>query len=123
MNLSAVNNPTLSTKNVLSIAQPADVSDRFAALMRRSQSGGPTPRVEQAARQLVGLALFKPLLEQARQSPFKTDLFHGGAGEDAFAGQLDQLLADRMAQRPDYPLVKAIVRQFSQQAKAVDTHG
>lgn len=123
MNLSAVNNPTLSTKNVLSMAQPADVSGQFAALMRRSQSGGSTSEVEQAARQLVGLALFKPLLEQAHQSPFKTDLFHGGAGEDAFQGQLDQLLADRMAQRPDYPLVKAIVSKFAQRTKAVDTHG
>lgn len=74
----------------------------------------PSPqRLRQAAQQLVATTLIQPMLAQARQDPFKSELFHGGQGEEMFAAQLDTLLADRIAQRTDFPIVKAIERYLT----------
>jgi Rod binding domain-containing protein len=91
-------------------------SDRFADLL-----AGAGPRDAQAlteaearthAEQLVGFALFLPLLKQARESPFRTELFHGGQGEQAFGGQMDQILAERMSKRANLPIVDRMVDQL-----------
>jgi hypothetical protein len=70
--------------------------------------------LRQQMTELVGLALFLPLLKQARQSAFRSDLFHGGAGEDMFAAQLDQVIADRLSRRTNLPLVQAAYRRYAQ---------
>ena len=66
-----------------------------------------------AARQLVGMSLILPLLKQARNDPFKSDLFHGGRGEEAFGGQWDQMIADRLAGRGAGGLVDALAARFA----------
>lgn len=79
-----------------------------------------------AAQSLVATTLVQPLLEQARQDPFRTELFHGGFGEDAFAQQLDTLLADRITGRAASPIVDAVYRSLTAHrtpAPIVDTHG
>ncbi len=70
-------------------------------------------RLREATEQLVGQALFLPLLKQARDTAFKSDLFHGGRGEEAFGAQLDMTLADRMARRDAQGLVDSIVQQIT----------
>lgn len=60
-------------------------------------------KAHKAAQQFVSSALILPLLKQMRSSTFKSDLFHGGQGEDAFGPQLDQILSDRIVKRMSTP--------------------
>jgi len=103
------------------MAFDADAPSFAAELDARSD----TDRVREAAEQLVGIALIKPLLEQARENPFKTELFHGGPGEEAFGAQLDQHLADRMAKRAGGSIVDAVMNRWNQNfgGKEIDTRG
>lgn len=60
-------------------------------------------KAQEAAQQFISTALVLPMLKQMRSSAFKSDLFHGGQGEDAFGPQLDQILSDRIVQRMSTP--------------------
>lgn len=67
--------------------------------------------VKQSQR-LVSQAFFGTLLKQIHNSPFKSDLFDGGRGGQAFTSMLDQRLADRMARGAGRRLVDTIVRKI-----------
>ncbi len=86
-------------------------TDRFA----RTLSGATrsADELREAAAQLVSAAFLRPLLAEARQDPFRSDLFHGGRGEEIFGEQFDGLLADRITEAADFPVTDAIVRRFS----------
>ena len=76
----------------------------FADLMRLSfdrMDAGRTQReqVNALANQFVAIALVKPLLAEARQSPFQSQLLHGGHGEAMFQEHLDTVITGRVAQR------------------------
>ena len=45
-------------------------------------------------------------------SPFKSELFDGGRGGQAFGGLMDQQLSDRMAKGANNKLVNGIVRRI-----------
>lgn len=75
-------------------------------------------QVRQASEQLVASTLLLPLLQQMREDPFRTDLFHGGSTEDIFAAQLDTELADRMAQGMNLPIVEAVYQRIMRQVEA-----
>ena len=66
----------------------------------------------ESAQKLVGMALFLPLLKQMQNSPFKTDVFHGGRGEEVFTQQLHMTLADRLGQRMGGQLVDAVAERM-----------
>ena len=76
--------------------------------------GGQRPSLHDAADQLVATAFILPLLEQARQDPFKSDLFHGGRGEEVFGQQLDVIFADRITASANFGISDAIDKQFRQ---------
>lgn len=91
---------------------------------------GPRKRARDAASQLVATALVQPVLAELRSSPFKSELFHGGRGEEVFGQQLDTLLAERIAGSPGFAASDAVARQLSggEGARAtretgVNTHG
>lgn len=84
---------------------------RFAQLLQGKPEGD--AELREQAELLLGHALFLPLIKQMRNDPFKSELMHGGFGEDAFTNQFDQLIAERMAKRVDYPLTDAIERTIS----------
>lgn len=67
--------------------------------------------VEQT-RTWVGQTFFGTLLKQMRESPFKSKLFSGGAGGQAFSQLHDQRLAEHMARGAGTKLVNAIVRRI-----------
>ena len=69
-------------------------------------------RIEQHARQLVSQTFFGTMLKQMRDSPFKSDLFEGGRGGQAFSGLFDQKLIDQMSRGAGNKLVNAVVRKF-----------
>jgi hypothetical protein len=72
----------------------------------------PRQRVHQAAVQLVSSTLVKPILDQVRKDPLRSELFHGGSAEDAFGAQLDTILADRVTAGANLPVVGAVERSI-----------
>jgi len=92
-------------------AQQTVSDDRFASLLDEVK-GKTGDEQREAAEQLVGIALFLPLLKQARENPFKTELFHGGPGEQRFGAQFDQRIADRLAERWAGPIVDQMMNRM-----------
>ena len=88
-------------------------------------------KVRQAAQQLVSSAFILPMLQQMRDDPFKSDLFHGGRGEEVFAQQWNTIVADDMVKSSNFPVVDAVYNQImkrvnvatpQQTQKVVDIH-
>ena len=85
-------------------------------------------QVREAARSLVAISFIQPLLTEARQDPFRSEMFHGGFAEDAFGAQLDSIIAEQITKRADLPLVESVYRQIAgnvptQSGTRVNTHG
>jgi len=73
-------------------------------------------KIHETARKLVAQTFYGPMLKQMRESPFKSEIFSGGRGGQAFSSMLDQHLADHMSRAAGSKLVNAIARKL--QAKA-----
>jgi len=74
-----------------------------------------TPQEEQLieqARKWVSQTFFGTLLKQMRNSPFKSPLFEGGRGGQAFGEMYDQRLADHMSRGVGNKLVASMVRSI-----------
>ena len=82
----------------------------------------PKQTMHDLANQFVSIAFIKPMLAEARKSPFQSDLFHGGLGEQMFQEHLDTVIADRIAKRTNMPLADAVVKHLIKGMK-VDQHG
>jgi len=75
---------------------PAPVDGRsFDAELQRQSD------VREFARQFLSSALVRPIFQQMHESPWKSELFHGGFAEDTFNGMLDTHLADRVVRSLD----------------------
>lgn len=83
----------------------------------------PANEAYEAAQSLVAITLIQPLLAQAREDPFKSDLFHGGFAEDTFGSQLDSIIAERITQSSRLPIVESIYNRITPNPSQVDTHG
>jgi len=79
----------------------------------RSTSSNAMSELREAAQQMVASAFILPLLQQVRDDPFKSDLFHGGKSEDLFGQQLDTILADRIVDASRLGVADAIVDRMS----------
>lgn len=64
-------------------------------------------------KQLVAETFIAPMMKMARDDPFKSDLFHGGSGEDVFGQQLDQEMTKRLGESMRLPFVDAAYEQFA----------
>ena len=69
-------------------------------------------RVTAQAEKWVAQTFFGTLLKQMENSPFKSDLFSGGRGVQAFSSLYHQQLTERMARSAGNKLVKTIVRRI-----------
>ena len=78
---------------------PNDPAAQHQALVRQAQ-------------QWVGQTFFGELMKQMHQSPFKSDLFDGGRGGQAFSEMYDQKLIEHMSRGAGNKLVNAIVRKL-----------
>jgi Rod binding domain-containing protein len=65
-----------------------------------------------STRQWVAQAFFGTLMKQMRESPFKSDLFEGGRGGQAFTSLYDQKLVEQMSRGAGNKLVNAIVHSI-----------
>jgi Rod binding domain-containing protein len=90
----------------------------------KQQPLDPKDPLTKEAQQLVAQTFYGTLMKQARNSPFKSDLFDGGRGGEAFGSMLDQHLADHMSRSTGSKLVHSLVNKLSankayqQQAKS-----
>lgn len=85
------------------------------AMPSEPTSSGATARHAELVKQTqkwVAQTFFGTLLRQMRQSPFKSDLFDGGKGGEAFHQMFDQHLAERMSVGAGQKLVNSIVRKI-----------
>jgi Rod binding domain-containing protein len=69
-------------------------------------------RIQKQTEQWVAQTFFGTLLKQMDDSPFKSELFSGGRGGQAFSSLYHQQLADRVARGAGQKLVKTIVRRI-----------
>lgn len=100
-------------------AGPAGPSPHFSSVLKVADAASdrrPLTRADQAyqqAQELVALTLVQPVLDQVRNDPLKSPLFHGGFGEEAFGRQLDAIFARHITQKSRLPLVDAVYRQIT----------
>ncbi len=121
MNIAPLN-PVASNPLIARQASAGSVASRFEAMLQDRHADH--DEAQKAAQQIVGYALYMPMLKQMRNDPFKSDLMHGGFGEDAFANQFDQLIADRLAERSNHGLADAMVRRMTAaQTPELNTRG
>ncbi|HEY7116611.1 MAG TPA: rod-binding protein [Tepidisphaeraceae bacterium] len=69
-------------------------------------------KVVATAQKLVAQTFYGTMLKQMRQSPWRSELFDGGRGGQAFSALFDQHLAERMAHGADSKLVNSIARKL-----------
>jgi hypothetical protein len=89
---------------------PLSDLDRVPGQRRAAQSE--QDQVTAMARKWVAQTFYGTLLRQMRNSPFKSDLFEGGRGGQAFAPMLDQHLIDHMSKGTASKLTGAIARKL-----------
>ena len=75
-------------------------------------------KIQKQAQKLVADAFYGTLMKQMHDSPFKSELFSGGRGGEAFQGLLDQKLSDHMAAATHNPLVHAITHTLERPRSA-----
>lgn len=68
--------------------------------------------------EFVGMVFYGQLLKAMRNSPLKSDIGHGGRGEDIFAGQLDIELSQQVGRASGSGLSDAIYRRLRRGAVA-----
>ena len=104
---------TAPSTNLLNRPDQALTALRPRDLLSAAPGGAATQSpLERNAQLLVSQTFFGTLLKQMRQSPFRSELFDGGRGGQAFGSLYDQHLAQRMAQGAGRKLVRAIVRKI-----------
>ena len=94
----------------------ADGDEDFAPGLPRHNAPDAQDKVKETARKLVAQTFYGTLLKQMRNSPFKSELFEGGRGGQAFSPLLDQHLAEHMTRATDNHLVNAIARKLEGKA-------
>lgn len=87
-----------------------------------STAGQHHQKLRRAAEKLVAQTFFGTLLKQMHQSPFRSEIFDGGRGGQAYSALYDQVLSDRMAHSGTaQKLVSSIVRR-NERASAYAKH-
>jgi hypothetical protein len=76
----------------------------------------PHEQLVEQTQKWVSQTFYGTILKQMHDSPFKSEIFDGGRGGQAFSGLMDQHLADRMAKGANNKLVKNIVRRIEARA-------
>ncbi|MBI1336357.1 MAG: hypothetical protein GC164_05285 [Phycisphaera sp.] len=77
-----------------------------------------SPKVQEAAEKLVSSTFIRPMLEQMRKDPLKSDLFGGGMAQDTFNSMLDTEVADRITKASGFGIVKNIYDSKMKEARA-----
>lgn len=79
-------------------------------------------RLRETAGRAVGSVFFGTLLKTMRESTLKGPYGHGGRGEEVFAAQLHEVLAQRMGTRMHHGLHDAVYRLLEGQQRLIGEH-
>lgn len=77
----------------------------------------PDAYIRTQVKKLVGQTFYANILKQMHDDPFKSNLFDGGRGGEAFAPMFDQQIADHIAQSGSNKLVDSIVGRIESTLK------
>jgi Rod binding domain-containing protein len=77
------------------------------------QSPAGTAQLRQAAEKLVAQTFFGTILKQMRDSPFRSELFSGGRGGQAYQSMFDQQLVEKMSRGVGTRLVNSLVKKWT----------
>jgi len=103
----------ISTSTISAPQPPARGGEKPAAsLFSSGIAGGNQKELFKTAQKWVGQTFFGTLLKQMHESPFKSELWSGGRGGEAFSTLYDQHLAERMARASGRPLANSIVKHI-----------
>ena len=91
--------------------QPQDL-DPTARFIKRGVPVTQHDKLLKQSRNWVAQTFFGTLLKQMENSPFKSELFSGGRGGEAFSSLYHQRLAEHMARGAGSKLVNSIVRRI-----------
>lgn len=83
--------------SMLRTSGPAAPAGLAQAKPAHSASAHSRPNVREAFDDFVGQTFFGQMLSSMRETVGKPAYFHGGRMEEAFQGQLDQLLAEKLS--------------------------
>ncbi len=76
-------------------------------------------RLREVAGRVAGSVFFGTLLKTMRNSTLKGAYGHGGRGEEVFAAQLDEILAERMGSKNSLGLSNVLFDRFQGQQERV----
>lgn len=113
-------NPAAAQQTPAAMLTPSDARLKMAAqskLGRRIAPADPA-LVRQTASQLVSQLFFQPMLAEMRKLPFGGEIGKGGRGEEVFGEQLDQRVADAVADTTAGALKATIARALSRSGDA-----
>jgi Rod binding domain-containing protein len=94
------------------IVQPRAFTPGPRASLTPPSAAGQHEKILAQAQKWVAQTFFGTLLKQVRESPFKSKLFDGGRGGEAFGALFDQHIAEHMARGSGQKLVNAIARRI-----------
>jgi Rod binding domain-containing protein len=92
--------------------QPIQFDKRYTNLAKSAPVDPHHAKLVKTAQKWVAQTFYGQMLKQMRNSPFKSKLFDGGRGGEAFNEMLDQHLADHMSRGAGSKLVNSIVRKI-----------
>jgi hypothetical protein len=101
-----------------------DLGPPGSGTTRLSTENGQREELREKFTQFVGEAFFGQMIKAMRSTVGKPAYFHGGRGEDAFQGQLDQKMAEELAEKSASRFADPMFeRQFPKLAEPKATHG
>lgn len=103
----AAGRPLVNALNQVVGSRPAAANDKSA--------------LERSASQVVAQTFFGTLLKQMQNSPFKSEMFSGGRGGQAFGSMFNDHLALRMARGSEGKLTRALVKRYEKMLAKPET--
>lgn len=85
--------------------------------LRRAAPASQHDNLVKNSQKLVAQTFFGTLLKQMHEGPFKSKIFDGGRGGQAFSSLLDQHLSEHMARGAGHKLVDSMVRRIEKTSK------
>jgi hypothetical protein len=110
----------LQTPRINAPARPPGLTNQPAAFSQ-PQAPGVEPaddtRLHEAFNDFVGETFYGQMLQSLRKTVGKSPRFNGGRGEEVFTGQLDQVLAQKLAKASGDKLSGSMYRLFTARRK------
>lgn len=109
--------PAITNSHLFDLeAQHAAHVPEFRTLNPESSARG--QELQEAFTDFVGQTFFGQLIAQMRKTVDKPAYFHGGRAEEVFQGQLDQLLAENLADASSEQFAEPMFNLYSIQRAA-----